>query len=84
MLDHLQHLGHVVKVVSYDRGYRNLKDDFDVFETEGLHIASADNRVSKVKTFTDNIQRLPRGHKKLNALRKDIFKAFLPDYTELI
>lgn len=79
MLDHLQQLGHVVKVVSYDRGYRNLKEDFDVFETEGLHIASSDNRVSKVKTFRDNIQRLPRGHKKLNALRKDIFKTFLPD-----
>lgn len=79
MIDHLQHLGHVVKVVSYDRGYRNLKDDFDVFEIEGLHIASTDNRVSKVKTFTDNIQRLPRGHKKLNALRHGIFKSFLPD-----
>ena len=79
MLDHLQQLGHIVKVVSYDRGYRNLKENFDVFETEGLHIASSDNRVSKVKTFTDNLQRLPQGHKKLNALRKDIFKAFLPD-----
>jgi uncharacterized protein (TIGR00661 family) len=79
MLDHLQQLGHIVKVVSYDRGYRNLKEDFDVFETEGLHIASSDNRVSKVKTFTDNLQRLPQGHKKLNALRKDVFKAFLPD-----
>ena len=79
MLGHLQQLGHSVKVVSYDRGYRNLKEDFDVFETEGLHIASADNRVSKVKTFTDNLQRMPRGHKKFNALRKDIFKTFLPD-----
>lgn len=79
MLDHLLDLGHQVKVVSYDRGYRNLKDDFDVFETEGLHIASSDNKVSKVKTFTDNLQRLPRGHKRLNDLRKDIFKTFLPD-----
>ena len=79
MLDHLLDLGHQVKVVSYDRGYRNLKNDFDLFETEGLHIASSDNKVSKVKTFTDNLQRLPRGHKRLNALRKDIFKTFLPD-----
>jgi uncharacterized protein (TIGR00661 family) len=66
-------------VVSYDRGYNNLKGDFDVFETEGLHIASSDNRVSKVKTFTENVQRLPRGHKKLHALRKEIFKTFQPD-----
>jgi uncharacterized protein (TIGR00661 family) len=54
MITHLQDLGHIVKVVSYDRGYNNLKADFDVFETEGLHITSLDNRVSKVKTFTDN------------------------------
>ena len=79
MIKHLENLGHTVKVVSYDRGYNNLKLDFDVFETEGLHIASSDNRVSKVKTFTANFQRLPRGHKKLNALRTDIFKQFRPD-----
>jgi len=74
MLTHLQQLGHRVKVVSYDRGYANLKDDFDVFETEGLHIASLDNRVSKIKTFTDNLQRLSKGHEKLQALRKRLFK----------
>ena len=79
MINHLQDLGHTVKVVSYDRGYNNLKDDFDVFETEGLHITSLDNRVSKVKTFTENLQRLPEGHRKLQALRKEIFKAFEPD-----
>jgi uncharacterized protein (TIGR00661 family) len=79
MITHLQQLGHVVKVVSYDRGYNNLKDDFDVFETEGLHISSTDNRVSKVKTFTENLQRLPEGHRKLQALRKEIFKTFEPD-----
>jgi len=79
MITYLEQLGHLVKVVSYDRGYRNLKDDFDVFETEGLHIASSNNRVSKVKTFTENLQRLPRGHQKLHALRKDIFKIFQPD-----
>ena len=79
MLTHLQALGHAIKVVSYDRGYANLKDDFDVFETEGLHIASDNNRVSKVKTFTDNLKRLPEGHKKLQFLRKDIFKKFKPD-----
>ena len=52
MVSHLQQLGHTVKVVSYDRDYKNLKEDFDVCETEGLHIASSDNRVSKVTTFT--------------------------------
>ncbi len=79
MIHYLEQSGHAVKVVSYDRGFAHLKDEFDVFETEGLHIASIDNRVSKVKTFTENLQRLPRGHRKLHALRNDIFKTFKPD-----
>lgn len=79
MINHLEKLGHTIKVVSYDRGYRNFKDDFDVFETEGLHIASSNNRVSKVRTFTDNLQRLTRGQQKLQTLRKNIFKIFQPD-----
>jgi uncharacterized protein (TIGR00661 family) len=44
-----------------------------------LHITSSDNKVSKVKTFTENLQRLPRGHKKLQDLRREIFKIFRPD-----
>ena len=79
MAAHIERLGHVIKMVSYDRGYRNLKDDFDVFENEGLHIASLDNKVSKVKTFTDNLKKISKGHKRLMALRKHIFKTFKPD-----
>lgn len=79
MILHLEGKGHSVKVVSYDRGYANLKDDFDVFETEGLHIASSDNKVSIVKTFTENLKKLSDGHKKLTALRHQIFKEFSPD-----
>ena len=79
MITYLERLGHTVKAVSYDRGYHNLKDEFDVFETEGLHIASSDNRVSKVKTFTENLQRLPRGQQKLQSLRKRLFRKFQPD-----
>jgi uncharacterized protein (TIGR00661 family) len=79
MATHLLNAGHQVRLVSYDRGYRNLKDDFDVFETEGLCIASADNRVSVVRTFTENLKRLPSGHKRLQQLRKQLFKQFQPD-----
>jgi len=78
MLAHLQRLGHTVKVVSYDRGYANLKGDFDVFEIEGLHIISDDNRVKKVKTFTDNLKRLSKGQQRLNELRHTVFKGFKP------
>ncbi|MCG8700319.1 MAG: hypothetical protein MI922_19855 [Bacteroidales bacterium] len=76
---HLVSQGHVVKIVSYDRGVRNLSDSFDVFETEGLHIASEDNKVSVVKTFTDNLSRLSEGHRKLRELKKELFEAFKPD-----
>ncbi len=79
MAGHLCEKGHQVKLVSYDRGYRNLKDDFDVLETDGLRIASEDNEVSIVKTFTENIKRLPEGYKSLQAVRRGLFKEFEPD-----
>ena len=79
MATHLLHQGHDLWLVSYDRGYRNLKEDFRVFETEGLTIASQDNQVSIVKTFTENLKRLPEGHRKLQQLRHDLFKDFAPD-----
>lgn len=78
VLEHLAANGHEVKVVTYDRGLNHLQTDFDIFETVGLHITSINNRVSPLKTLLDNLQRLPDGHKKLNVLRKDIFKAFRP------
>ena len=79
MATHLIEQGHQLKLVSYDRGYRNLEDDFDVFETEGLCIASEDNKVSIVRTFTENIKRLADGHRKLHELRQRLFKEFRPD-----
>ena len=78
MMTHLQERGHEVKAVSYDRGYRNLAEDFDVFETEGLHIASVDNKVSIVRTFTDNLARLGDGVRRLRELRHECFKDFDP------
>ncbi len=79
MATHLQRQGHDLWMVSYDRGYRNLKDDFRVFETEGLTIASEDNQVSIVRTFTENLMRLPEGHRKLQQLKNELFKGFQPD-----
>ena len=79
ILNFLESRGNTVTVVSYDRGYRNLREEFDVFETEGLHISTLDNRVSKVKTFTENLQKLSQGHQRLQTLRKKIFKEFQPD-----
>ena len=46
---HLLEQGHDLWLASYDRGYRNLRDDFRVLEIEGLCIASEDNRGIKAK-----------------------------------
>ncbi|MEW6072303.1 MAG: glycosyltransferase family protein [Planctomycetota bacterium] len=78
VLAHLLARGHEVKVASYDRGYRDLKDDFDVLEIEGLRIASADNQVSVVRTFTDNLTRLSGGVRKLWEMRERLFTDFRP------
>ena len=71
---HLERRGHRVTIVSYGRGYRNLHQRFDVFLTEGLHISSRDNEVSKSRTLLDNLQRLPQGHRRLNALKEQLFR----------
>lgn len=79
VLEHLTRLGHEIKVVTYDRGVRHLGGDFDIFETEGLHIESVNNRVAPIKTLLSNLVRLPDGHKKLQQLKKEVFKGFQPD-----
>lgn len=79
MATHLLEQGHQVQLVSYDRGFENLKDDFDVFHAEGLCIASVDNKVSVVKTFTENLKRLPKGHQRLQDLKLQLFDEFKPD-----
>ena len=79
VIGHLRRNGHEVRAVSYGRGYEALKDDFDVFRTEGLHIATEDNRVSPLRTLAHNLRRLPDGIERLRALRHACFKGFQPD-----
>ena len=69
---------HEVRLASYDRGYENLADEFDVFEIEGLTISSEDNRVSILKTIGENLIRLPAGNRSLWQLR-DVIEEFKPD-----
>ncbi len=75
---HLEKQGHELKLISYDRGFQNLKEDFDVFETEGLRISSRDNKIDAVATFTENIKRLPLGFEKAKAVRRRLFYDFKP------
>ncbi len=75
MLTHLQAQGHRVRVASYDRGYQNLHRDFETLEITGLSIASQDNRVSPLKTLTQNIAALPQGKSALEQLKEEYFPA---------
>lgn len=75
---HLQNQGHQVKIASYDRGYRNLQDNFDAIEIAGLTIVSEDNQVSKLKTIAANLAKIPSGTRSLKLL-KQTFEQFTPD-----
>jgi uncharacterized protein (TIGR00661 family) len=52
---HLQGGGHHVHVVSFDRGLRNLRDDFHVTEIYGLRLAYVNNRVRYRRTLAKNL-----------------------------
>ena len=79
MARHLVTQGHEVKLASYDRGYRNLKGEFDILEIEGLVIASENNKVSKSKTLAANLGKLSAGLKTFRRLKKSLFEEFQPD-----
>ena len=94
ILTHLLSKGHEIKVVSYDRGYRNLSSDFDqnklaknefnsheleISEITGLTIVSEDNKISPIRTLLENLKGLPDGIKSFRTTRKMLFKRFKPD-----
>ena len=75
----LEAQGHEVRLASYDRGYRNLRDRFDVTEISGLHIVSEDNRVARRKTLRRNLAAIPEGIDSVKGVRDSLFREFRPD-----
>jgi uncharacterized protein (TIGR00661 family) len=68
IITHLQQRGHRVHVVSFDRGLRNLKSDFEVTEIYGLRLAYVRNRVRYRKTILSNLLKAPRAARSLKQL----------------
>jgi uncharacterized protein (TIGR00661 family) len=68
VITHLEARGHRVHVASFDRGLRNLKDDFDVTEIDGLRLAYVHNRVRYGKTILRNLAHLPQTARRVRAL----------------
>ena len=70
VLRHLRQRGHTVHVVSFDRGLKNLEDEFKVTEVHGLRIAYANNQVKYKKTVTSNLLAAPKSAKSSRMLMK--------------
>ncbi|HLW54956.1 MAG TPA: glycosyltransferase family protein [Candidatus Angelobacter sp.] len=68
VITHLQSQGHTVRVVSFDRGLRNLKEKFDVTEIFGLRIAYVNNRMRYRRTLAKNLINAPRAARSLGRL----------------
>ena len=70
VISHLESLGHRVRVTSFDRGYQNLKGDFDVTEIDGLRLAYVHNRVRYGRTVLRNLLHLPKTARTVRSLGK--------------
>jgi uncharacterized protein (TIGR00661 family) len=70
VITHLEAQGHRVHVASFDRGYRNLKDDFEVTEIDGLRLAYVENRVRYRKTVLRNVLHIPQAARTIRALER--------------
>src|SRR5581483_4095941 len=67
---HLQQQGHVVHVVSFDRGLKNLGGEFEVTEIYGLHLEYVNNRVRYKKTVARNLLSVPKAAKSVRDLMR--------------
>ena len=70
VISHLQDKGHAVHVASFDRGLKNLCDDFEVTEIYGLRFAYVNNQVRYRKTMTKNLATVRQAAKSIKHLSK--------------
>jgi uncharacterized protein (TIGR00661 family) len=78
VLTHLQKQGHTLHVASFDRGMRNLSDQFDVTEAFGFRIAYVNNRVRYKRTIARNLMTMPEAAKSVHRL-KELIAAWKTD-----
>lgn len=69
VLSHLVGRGHSVCVASFDRGLRNLQNDFDVIEIFGFRFAYLNNRVRYKRTVARNLITVPQAARSLSLLK---------------
>jgi uncharacterized protein (TIGR00661 family) len=69
VLTHLQKQGHTLHVASFDRGMRNLSDQFEVTEVFGFRIAYVNNRVRYKRTLAKNLLTMREAAKSVHQLK---------------
>jgi uncharacterized protein (TIGR00661 family) len=70
VLRHLTRQGHTVHVASFDRGLKNLSDEFEVTEIYGLRLAYVNNRVRYNRTLAKNLLSAPKAAKSSRELMR--------------
>jgi uncharacterized protein (TIGR00661 family) len=68
VLSHLKSQGHQVHVASFDRGLRNLQDEFEVTEIYGLRFAYVNNQVRYRRTLAKNLGTVRQAAKSIRQL----------------
>lgn len=69
VLSHLVARGHNVHVASFDRGLRNLGEQFEVTEIYGFRFAYVNNRVRYKRTIAKNLLTVPQAARSLSRLK---------------
>ncbi len=70
VISYLEGCGHRVHVASFDRGFRNLSNDFEVTEIDGLRLAYVHNRVRYGKTVLRNLLHVPQAARSVRMLER--------------
>jgi len=69
VLSHLAAQGHAIHVTSFDRGLRNLSQQFDVTEIYGFRFAYVNNRMRYQRTIAKNLITIPQAARSLARLK---------------
>jgi len=70
VLNHLRNRGHTLHVASFDRGLRNLSDEFEVTEIFGFRFAYVNNRVRYKRTIAKNLVTFRQAAKSVSRLKE--------------
>ncbi len=70
VLKHLRGRGHTLHVASFDRGLRNLSDQFEVTEIFGFRFAYVNNRVRYRRTLAKNLVTMPQAARSARRLKR--------------